>query len=170
MFKKLFVASLVAVALCGWTFQSQAATASSVSTVASTNSIITSNAVQISQVVVANAGAGTMLVNLYDAPDTNLTYVRAAYTNTLSYTTNMVTTFTNFSGVVQSNTNLVLFTYSSVAPQATNTYRLLTTISVPASSTYTWTPSGNDGIYANFGVTSTVNTNGTVTVYYNSAR
>lgn len=146
-----------------------AAEASVTTTTNSYNSVIGTNAVNIAQITVANAAASAMTVRVYDSPNTNTTYVRGAYTNTLSYLTNLVTVFTNFSGVIQTNTNQVLYTYTSVAPQATNSYRLLTTLSVPASDTLVWSPAG-DGVYANFGVNVFASTNGTITVQYNSAR
>lgn len=150
--------------------QALAAEATASPTTASWNSVIGTNAVNIQQVTIANSAASALSVSLYDSPNTNKTYVRSAYTNTLSYVTNMVTVITNFSGVLQTNTNSVLYTYNSVAAQATNNYRLLVTLTVPASETITWTPAGGQGIYANFGVNALVDTNCTITVQYNSAR
>lgn len=167
-FIKHIGAMLAAVALVATSFSSHAAEASASPTQASYNLLIGTNALQLQSITVANASSAIMTAYIYDSPNTNTTYVRSAYTNTLSYTTNLVTTFTNFSGVIQTNTNTVLYTYTSVAPQATNSYRVLNTFTVPAGESLVWTPS--PGIYANFGLSAYASTNGTITVQYNSAR
>ncbi len=137
---------------------------------ASTNSIISSNAVNITQVTVANSSTNTLLVRLVDAPSTSLTWTNASYIGTFAYTTNIVTTFTNFTGVVQNQTNSYLYTYTNTVAANTNSYNTLVVLTVPASETLIWTPSGGNGINANFGVLSTNNQACAITVQYSTTK
>jgi hypothetical protein len=80
-------------------------------------------------------------VVLYDndsASSTNRVY--AAYTGVVQYTTNVVTSFTNFTGVTQTYTNTVLKTDNITVAAATNQARRVFTFRLPANGTVTFTP------------------------------
>ena len=136
--------------------------------ITATNSLIGTNAVWVSSVAFANPTAVTATYSLYDAPASTLTYTRGAYTNWISFTTNYVTTITNFSGVVQSETNAAVYTVANPVSSATGNYRLLVTVAVPAGETYTYQPNG--GVIASFGVAVVTSTNGTFTLNYSSIK
>lgn len=118
---------------------------------AGTNSVF-SVGQTISQVTVA-AGATNLTLALFDAPSTSLTYVRGAYATFNQYTTNIVTIFTNTGGVLQTNTNSGVYTYQVTNGNATNSFKLLTRLTVPANTTVTWTPI--NGASTTFGVLAT---------------
>lgn len=125
---------------------------------------IVGDGVYIASVQVANATGVTAYVSLFDAPSTSLTYTRAAFTYPSSYTTNIVTTYTNINGVSTSVTNSAVYTYTATAAAATNSYRLINTITVPANSTVTWTPV--NGYYTVYGILATNNAVTTATTTY----
>jgi len=80
-------------------------------------------------------------VVLYDndsASSTNRVY--AAYTGVVQYTTNVVTSFTNFTGVTQTYTNTVLKVDNITVAAATNQARRVFTFRLPANGTVTFTP------------------------------
>lgn len=140
---------------------SYAATTVVVTTGASTNSVAQVGQT-ISDVTVANGSTNALTLTLFDAPTNLLTYVRGAYTNYSQYLTNFSTVFTNTGGILQTNnyTN-ALWTYAVSNPNATNSYKRITTIAVPASSTVVWAPV--NGIATTFGILSTNDQAATVT-------
>lgn len=144
----------------------KAATATATVTTASTNSLITVGA-RIQSYVVANSSAATCTIKFFDAPSTSLTYTNPAYTNYVSYTTNIVTSYVTYSGVTNSLTNSGLYSYSSTVAAATNNYRTIVTLTVPAGETVTYTPT--DGTLVSFGLTSTNSTNAAITITYSPA-
>jgi hypothetical protein len=80
-------------------------------------------------------------ITLYDNDSASSTNrVRAAYTTTTQYTTNVVMTFTNFTGVVQSYTNAVLARVNSTVAASTNEARRVFRIVVPANGTVSVAP------------------------------
>lgn len=160
---KKYIALLMAAIVL--TLQLNAAQVVTSITGASTNSVL-QQPVTITQVVVANPTAATLTLSIFDAPTNSLTWTRGAYTGIQTYSTNYVTTFTNFSGVVQTETNAAVFTAPLVVGAATNNYRLLTTITVAAGTSFTFTPISP--YTTSFGLCSTNNTNCTVTTTYNS--
>lgn len=120
----------------------------------------------ITEVLVANAGTGPVNVSLFDAEATNTTYVRGTYTNTTIYTTNIVTTFTNYNGWIQTNTNSGTYSFSQSFGAATNNRVKLLTLAVGATNSVDFKPVA--GISGGFGlvITNTAGTNVTVTVTY----
>lgn len=139
-----------------------------VATGPSTNSILT-NGSRIQNVTIANVGNVAATVALFDAPSTNATYVLLAYTNSLSYATNILSTNTTFAGFLQTNTNSGIYTYFNTVTQSTNNYRNFSTVVVPANTTVTNAPIG--GYISTWGLLSTNNsvTNIiTITVNYGS--
>ena len=131
-----------------------------------TNLIIITNGIQINSITFANSSGATLSAAVYDSKYTSLKWTNTPYTNLTSYTTNYVTTFTNFSGVIQTNTNSVLWTYSNAVAAATNDFRALTTVAVSNAVTYVWTPSTL--MVAGFGLVVTNSTNVSLTVNYST--
>jgi len=167
--KNTFKAFATALCLIGASVvSSYGAVASVTTTSANTNSILSSNQVYIASVTIANNTAQPLQVALFDAPTNVLTFSASAYTNYTTYATNYVVVFTNFSGVVQSNTNAAVFTEARSIPAATRNYRLLVYQAVGASSTVTYNPIG--GLTTDYGICSTNNTNCTITVTYSGLR
>ena len=107
---------------------------------------LSTNGVSIRNFQVVDTSAAANTVILYDndsTSSTNRTY--AAYTAVTQYTTNVVMSFTNFTGVVQSYTNTVLATVNTTIPAATNQARRVFTFTLPASGTVTFTPNSPQG-------------------------
>jgi hypothetical protein len=130
---------------------------------ATTNSLQTVP-IQLQSVAIANGTTNTLTIAFIDAPSTILTNTTSAYTNWVSYTTNIVLTFTNINGVVESRTNTALFSSPNPVSALTNNYRMLNLTVVPASSTVTWQPSG--GAYCSYGLLVTNSAAATVTLNY----
>jgi len=82
------------------------------------------------------------------ASTTNI--VRSAYTYYTTTSSAVVTSFTNYDGVVHSITNTVLVTSLSTNAASTNAARLINLINVPANGTVTWTPTSAQG--ASYGI------------------
>lgn len=118
----------------------------------------------LTSVTFANAGATAASVALWDTSATNLYQSIGAYTNSTSYTTNIVTLLTLPSGVIQTNTNTGTFTYATTVAANTNSvYTKKLFMVIPASTTTTYTPV--TPIVFTFGLTYTnASTNVTVNV------
>lgn len=84
-------------------------------------------------------------VTFYDAATNVTTYIDAAYTTFASYVTNLTTYYTNTQGFIQTNTRSALWTYSTTVAAVTNTYPVVSSVTVPASGTIvrTYTPAVN---------------------------
>lgn len=80
------------------------------------SNILAASATVIQVTITATTATNTS-VKLIDSPINALTYTNAAYTSTLSYATNVVSTYTNFFGTTTSITNFALVdaTYSIAA-------------------------------------------------------
>jgi len=128
-------------------------------------SILGSQPVVINRIDVANATANTATITFIDAPGSTLTFTTAAYTNRLTYSTNIVTSWTAITGVTYTETNNVVYTIPNTVAAATNSFRALTTLTVPANSTASWIPTGFSG-YAAFGLAATNNIALTATINY----
>lgn len=101
---------------------------------------------QLTSISLANASGSAITVNVYNAPETadapaDLEQTIAAWTGFTQYETNIVESITNFLGVVQSRTNTVRYWSEQTYGPYTNDYKIVNTITVPASSSITWTPS-----------------------------
>ena len=133
------------------------------------SSILGTQPVTINRIDVANATTNTATISFIDAPATTLTFVTAAYTNRLSYSTNVITSWTAITGVTYTETNNVVYTVPNTVAAATNSFRTLTTIVVPANSTASWLPTGFSG-YAAFGLAATNNIAVTATINYSTPK
>lgn len=140
---KNLIKSLIVVGCLVLANQSFGASASAtVSIAATTNSLLTAGA-RVTQVVIANAGTNATTVALLDAPSTSTTYTLSAYTNFSTITTNITQIITTPGGVSQTNTISGVYQVSNPVAASTNTYPLGLLYTIPASSTVTYTPSGN---------------------------
>ena len=132
MFRYLVASFLLAFTALGET--TSAVFASGVSSISSTP--VSINSIQIYD----TSGAANLII-LYDnesASSTNRVY--AAYTGVTQYTTNVVTSFTDFTGVAVLRTNTLLATVNTTVTAATNQARRIWTATVPANSFTTLTP------------------------------
>lgn len=79
--------------------------------------------VRVSQFLVSgtstNAGTNVAAIILVDTPTNNLTYTNLAFTNTLTYATNVTNFNTNYYGVTNAFTNIVLIDNTNNAVAAT---------------------------------------------------
>jgi hypothetical protein len=134
--------------------------------------------VLIKQIIITAGTANSNTSVLFiDSPTNTPWYTNAAYTNTISYATNITTFWTNFYGVVQTNTpvgsNLVLVDIANnIVPAGTNFYpiRFAGGASSGNSSTYVGAANSQNGlaIYFDNGVwvTNTSSGNAVITVLY----
>lgn len=110
-------------------------------TLAAGVNLISSSGTAIAEFQVFDTSGANNIITVYDNDSASSTNrVRAAYTTTTQYTTNVVMTFTNFTGVVQSYTNTVLARVNSTVAASTNEARRVFRISVPANGTVTVAP------------------------------
>lgn len=132
---------------------------------ATTAASVLQNGVKIQQIQYSNAATNAITITMYDAPTNVLTYVVGAYTNNVISQQNVVTTFTNYTGIVESQTNLTLVSTLTPVGQSTNSYRTVIVQTVPASSTVTFTPPS--GLPVGFGLAAaTTATNITASIIY----
>jgi len=112
-----------------------------------------------------NATTNAVTLKLYDGPSTSTNYVRAAFTQPTGYVTNIVSSFTNpASGVTETTTNEFFYTYNATVAASTNTYRLIGTFTVSASSTLQWQPT--DPAPGYLGILGVATDNITATINY----
>jgi hypothetical protein len=107
---------------------------------------ISTNGVSIANIQLSDTSGAANTVVVYDndsSTSTNRIYL--AYTSTVQYTTNVVMSFTNFTGVAQSYTNTVLKVDNITVAQATNQARRVFTFRLPANGTVTFTPTYSQG-------------------------
>lgn len=108
--------------------------------------VVRSTGQSVASISLTDTSGAANTVVVYDndsASSTNRTY--AAYTATTQYTTNVVMSFTNFTGVVQSYTNTVLATVNTTIPSSTIQARRVFTFRLPANGTVTFTPTSPQG-------------------------
>jgi len=108
--------------------------------------VVRSTGQSVASISLTDTSGAANTVVVYDndsASSTNRTY--AAYTATTQYTTNVVMSFTNFTGVVQSYTNTVLATVNTNIPSSTIPARRVFTFRLPANGTVTFTPTSPQG-------------------------
>ena len=126
--------------------------------------IISSNSTAVAAITIANPGSTILTVKFFDTPYTNLTYTNAAFTNSYSYVTNYLTTYTNFSGVVSTNTNSAIFTTTRGFTNTGRAYPSLS-FSIGASNTFVYYPSTAGYVFGS-GVAVTNSTNCSITYEY----
>ena len=99
--------------------------------------------------VILGANSTNASVLIYDTPTNNWTFVTSAYTNTLRYSTNYYTYYTNIYGATQySYTNNALIDITNnLVPAATNNYPLRLAGATLAGTTTTYGFSTSGGAY-----------------------
>lgn len=165
MFKKLFavlgLAAIVALNV-------QAAQLTATYNLAATNNIIATNGIAIHKITIANTGTNALFIKFFDSPNANLTYSSATgYTNYVNQEVTWEQVFTNYTGVVETNTITVVTNVPNVSPGFTNSYPVILALTVPTNTTTVWTPALYK--YAFQGLTTTNITCGassTVTIDY----
>lgn len=119
--------------------------------------------------VVNNHPTATVTVLFYDSPSTNTTWVSGAYTNTTTYTTNIVVITTDYYSNTTTNTNAAVYTIAHAVSAATNSYRLIKSMTATAGATVSWVPSG--GVYTSYGLGAQNSaTNTTINYVYSTIR
>lgn len=105
---------------------------------------------KVTQVVVASATGTNTLVYFYDTPTNATTFVTAAYTNGISFATNIVYTTTNYVGATTTFTNLQLVDAQVLIPAATNNYiaKLSGSALAGTATTYSGTYYFQNGMWA----------------------
>lgn len=127
-----------------------------------TNVLKASQSLYVTSVQFANGTGSAVTVELFDAPTNVLTYSVGAYTNYISYTSNIVSTVVGFNGSTNSFTNSTQVLVANPVNSATPAYRSITKQTIPANSSLT-VPIDT---LAAFGVTATNNGVATVTLTY----
>jgi hypothetical protein len=103
--------------------------------------------VSVKQISISSLSTTNASALLFDVPTNSTVVTNAAYSNTGTYATNLVTIWTNFYNVVQSNTTLAVVDYSNNVPAGTNSVQPKLAIATAAgtTTTYTFSPASNIG-------------------------
>lgn len=109
------------------------------------------NRVALRSITLTASTANNTTLKLYDLSDTNYTVISPAYTDSLSYTTNITSVVTNaLTGFIQTNIFSGTFTTTQSVSAATNEFTRMLEFIVPASSqrTIQWDSQAVRGITA----------------------
>jgi hypothetical protein len=98
------------------------------------NVLKAAQSVYLNSVLLANGTGSAITLELFDAPTNALTYSVGAYTNTLSYVSNVVSTVVGITGHTNTFTNSILVTVPNPVSAATVAYRSITKATIPANS------------------------------------
>lgn len=122
------------------------------------------NAPVVVTTVLLSANTTNSSVQFLDAPAMALTYTIAAYTNTLTYASNVISSYINYFGATNTTTNLQAVTTVLTNAAVTTNFQTRFQASALASTTYTI-----DGANYNFnnGVLITNNSSGIATITIN---
>ena len=157
--KKLIIVASLMVALS----INAAVTSTTVATTTCSNLVtFLSGGGTISSITFQSPPANVGSAKLYDSDTTSLTYTQAAYTTITVYATNLISSWTNYYGVVNNATNIVLMQATNTVAAVTNSpLPLLLTMTGGTNTTVTYS-----GINANFsrGLAVTNTGAGTITV------
>ena len=162
--KKLLVSTLLGLVA----FASTAATVT-VNVPANTMSnlmVSTTFPIKITGVIVTATTATNTSINLMDVSSSSLRRINPAYTNTISYATNLISLWTNYYGVTFTFTNVALVRVTNNAVAAvTNTVAPTVTLSSAASAS---TEVNGVSYYFNYGLwaTNTTTAPAAVTITY----
>lgn len=104
---------------------------------------------KVTQVVVASATGTNTLVYMYDTPTNALSFTTPAYTNFISYATNVVYSTTNYVGATTTFTNLQLVDVTNSVSASTAAYQMRLSGSALAgtATTYNGTYQFNNGMW-----------------------
>lgn len=114
----------------------------------------------VSSVLLTASSTNIGQVNFVDTYTNSLTYVSPAYSTISSYATNVITTWTNYYGVINSFTNIGLIDYTNSVSASTNAFpiRFQAIANTNSSALY-----GNQSLYFLNGIWATNTALGTVT-------
>lgn len=156
LFKSLTVVGLlVATSLCA------SATSFSTNIVATGVFQFTIGSAKVTQLVISAPANNTTAIAAIDTSTNSLTNIVSAYSNTASYQTNLITTWTNYYGVVDSFTNVAQVSYSNFVAAVTNFYPTRIAVNVGTNQTVKF---DQVNYYFNSGVLVTNTGAGTATV------
>jgi hypothetical protein len=102
-----------------------------------TNILKGSQSIYIASALLANGTGSAVTIELFDAPTNTLTYTVGAYTNTLSYVSNIVSTVVGITGHTNTFTNSTLVTVANSVVANTNNYRSILKATIPANASLT---------------------------------
>jgi hypothetical protein len=80
--------------------------------------------VKVTQIIISSSSTNVSNLEFVDTPTNTLTWTNAAYSNILSYATNVVTNYVNYYGRTNSYTNLSLVDVTNSVPAVTNNYNV----------------------------------------------
>ena len=120
--------------------------------------LLSTTGVRLFQLHIFNTSGAANTFVLYDNDSaTSTNRARPAYDLVTQYSTNVVMTFTNFAGVVQTSTNTVLARVTTTVAAATNEARRVYQVVVPASGDVLIAPSSPLGTTYGLSVWATSN-------------
>ena len=96
---------------------------------------VLSGPVKITQFVLTSSATNYATLRFYDAPGNSTIYTNPATIDVQTYATNLITTYTNFFGVTNSITNLVIVDIARTNVATTNTYDVRMVATVPTNTT-----------------------------------
>lgn len=115
----------IALAFTGIQYANAASATATVSAANLTNiATILSSPAKVTQVVITPDVSGSAILGFYDTPTNSIIYTNAAYSNILSYASNVITFWTNYYGRTNYTTNLSLVEITNVINGSTNNYNL----------------------------------------------
>lgn len=129
--------SLILVAVLAMLAVSARAETYSTSVAAGTNVLKASQSLALNSVLFANGTGSAVTIELFDAPTNALTFSVGAYTNTLQYVSNVVSTVVGITGHTNTFTNSTLVTVPNSVSSATVAYRSIIKATIPANSSLT---------------------------------
>lgn len=140
---KKLLTLFVGLVLCAQAFALDTLTATVVSTTVGRYGVaqsLASTGGTIQSITLNNTTNTAIVVGIFSIPGTNLVIATGAYTNHYQYSTNLTTSYTDLLGNTVAATNAVLVTGTQAVATNVFWYPKLLSVTVPASSTYTFTP------------------------------
>lgn len=121
--KKLILLGLLAVSLVANSFA--LSTAVTIPTATMTNLFVPAGgSVKITQLIAVSPVNNTTAFQVYDTPTNSTQFIQAAFIGGGNFQTNVVTTWTNYYGKVNSFTNIAQIDYTNTVAAITNYYPL----------------------------------------------
>jgi hypothetical protein len=81
-----------------------------------------SGSAKVTDILITTPASTATTLKIVDSPTATNSYVSPAYTGVTSYSTNVITTYTNFFGVVNNITNIQLVDITNTVSAVTNSY------------------------------------------------
>jgi hypothetical protein len=138
-----------------------------ISALTQTNRLLFTNRVQITSMIIANPSEQPLTIRMIDSPNTFAIYTNGAYTGAVSFMTNIITTYTNYSGWIQTNTNRAVFSSTvDVVANTTAPRNTMGVFTVGPTNTLVYTPTEVFGNSFGILITNTAITNAVITINY----